>query len=120
MLLVLDNCEQVLDACAELAAFLRRAIAEAPHTVLDVASEAGVPRSSPRSCSPRRLWGARSRLAGVARERGFAYRQLKGELGLDHYEGRIYRGFHHHCVLVTCAHAFLTLERMCPKARRPA
>jgi SRSO17 transposase len=48
------------------------------------------------------------------------YRQLKGELGLDHYEGRSYRGFHHHCALVTCAHAFLTLERMCPKARRPA
>jgi SRSO17 transposase len=48
------------------------------------------------------------------------YRQLKGELGLDHYEGRSYLGFHHHCALVTCAHAFLTLERMCPKARPPA
>lgn len=48
------------------------------------------------------------------------YRQLKGELGLDHYEGRSYLGFHHHCALVTCAHAFLTLERLCPKARRPA
>jgi hypothetical protein len=32
---------QVFDACAELAAFLRRAIAEAPHTVLDLAGEAG-------------------------------------------------------------------------------
>ena len=48
------------------------------------------------------------------------YRQLKGELGLDHYEGRSYAGFHHHCALVTCAHAFLTLERLDPKARRPA
>jgi len=47
------------------------------------------------------------------------YRQLKGELGLDHYEGRSYAGFHHHCALVTCAHAFLTLERLDPKARRP-
>ncbi len=48
------------------------------------------------------------------------YRQLKGELGLDHYEGRSYLGFHHHTALVTCAHAFLTLERLCPPARRPA
>jgi SRSO17 transposase len=48
------------------------------------------------------------------------YRQLKGELGLDHYEGRSYLGFHHHCALVTLAHAFLTLERLDPKAPRPA
>ncbi len=48
------------------------------------------------------------------------YRQLKGELGLDHYEGRSYPGFHHHCALVTVAHAFLTLERLSPKAPRPA
>jgi len=63
------------------------------------------------------------RLARLARLRWAVeldYRQLKGELGLDHYEGRSYLGFHHHCALVTCAHAFLTLERLCPKALRPA
>jgi SRSO17 transposase len=63
------------------------------------------------------------RLARLARLRWtieLDYRQLKGELGLDHYEGRSYIGFHHHCALVSCAHAFLTLERMCPKAPRPA
>lgn len=48
------------------------------------------------------------------------YRQLKGELGLDHYEGRSYATFHHHCALVSCAHAFLTLERLSPKVPRPA
>jgi hypothetical protein len=51
------------------------------------------------------------RLARLARLRWtieLDYRQLKGELGLDHYEGRSYLGFHHHCALVTCAHAFLT------------
>jgi SRSO17 transposase len=63
------------------------------------------------------------RLARLARLRWAVeldYRQLKGELGLDHYEGRSYIGFHHHAALVTCAHAFLTLERLDPKARRPA
>ena len=63
------------------------------------------------------------RLARLARLRWtieLDYRQLKGELGLDHYEGRSYLGFHHHCALVTCAHAFLTLERLDPKAPRPA
>ena len=63
------------------------------------------------------------RLARLARLRWtieLDYRQLKGELGLDHYEGRSYLGFHHHRALVTCAHAFLTLERLDPKAPRPA
>jgi len=66
---------------------------------------------------------SRERLARLARLRWtieLDYRQLKGELGLDHYEGRSHIGFHHHCALVSCAHAFLTLERMCPKAPRPA
>ena len=65
----------------------------------------------------------RERLARLARLRWtieLDYRQLKGELGLDHYEGRSYAGFHHHTALVTCAHAFLTLERLNPKAPRPA
>jgi SRSO17 transposase len=48
------------------------------------------------------------------------YKQLKGELGLDHYEGRSYLGFHHHCALVTAAHGFLTLERADPNHQRPA
>ncbi len=66
---------------------------------------------------------SRERLARLARLRWtieLDYRQLKGELGLDHYEGRSYAGFHHHTALVSCAHAFLTLERLCPRARRSA
>jgi len=43
------------------------------------------------------------------------YRELKDALGLDHFEGRTYRGWNHHVTLVTVAHAFLTLERR----RRP-
>jgi SRSO17 transposase len=50
------------------------------------------------------------------------YRELKQCLGLDHYEGRSYRGLHHHLTCVTVAHAFLTctrLQRAGPNAVRP-
>jgi SRSO17 transposase len=63
------------------------------------------------------------RLARLARLRWMIeldYRQLKGELGLDHYEGRSYLGFHHHCAVVIAAHGFLTLERQNPNRQRPA
>jgi len=40
------------------------------------------------------------------------YQQLKEELGLDHYEGCNWTGWHHHVTLVMLAHAFLTLERL--------
>lgn len=43
------------------------------------------------------------------------YRELKGALGLDHFEGRSWPGWHHHVTLVSVAHGFLTLERL----RRP-
>jgi SRSO17 transposase len=38
------------------------------------------------------------------------YQQLKEELGLDHFEGRSWRGFHHHACLVLLAYGFLALE----------
>ena len=46
------------------------------------------------------------------------YRELKDALGLDHFEGRSYRGWHHHVTCVSVAHAFLTLERLRPRTRR--
>jgi SRSO17 transposase len=39
------------------------------------------------------------------------YQELKDELGLDHYEGRGWRGFHHHGVLCMAAYCFLAAER---------
>jgi SRSO17 transposase len=49
------------------------------------------------------------------------YRELKDALGLDHFEGRSYRGWNHHVTLVSVAHAFLTLERLRhPPARAAA
>ena len=38
------------------------------------------------------------------------YRELKDELGLDHFEGRSWPGWHHHVTLVSMAYAFLVLE----------
>jgi len=40
------------------------------------------------------------------------YHQLKEELGLDHYEGRNWQGWHHHVTMVMLGHAFLTLETL--------
>ncbi|MER7928773.1 transposase [Streptomyces sp. NPDC096057] len=48
------------------------------------------------------------------------YCELRHGLGLDHVEGRTWRGWHHHGTLVSAAHAFLTLRRLEPKVHRPA
>jgi SRSO17 transposase len=40
------------------------------------------------------------------------YLELKQELGLGHYEGRNWRGFHHHASLCIAAYGFLMLERL--------
>src|SRR6218665_1882583 len=51
-----------------------------------------------------RLWKLRWR---VERD----YQEMKQEVGLDHFEGRSWRGFHHHATLCAVAHAFLALRR---------
>jgi SRSO17 transposase len=48
------------------------------------------------------------------------YRELKTALGLDHFEGRTFAGWHRHVTLVTAAQLFLTLLRTSPKAAAPA
>jgi SRSO17 transposase len=47
------------------------------------------------------------------------YQELKQELGLGHYEGRNWRGFHHHATLCIAAYGFLIAERnrFSPSAR---
>ncbi len=61
-----------------------------------------------------------ARLARMRWKIELDYKQLKGELGLDHYEGRSWLGWYHHTALVTAAHGFLTLERQNPNHQRPA
>jgi SRSO17 transposase len=46
------------------------------------------------------------------------YQELKSELGLDHFEGRTWRGWHHHAVLAALTYTFLQHERR--RGTRPA
>ena len=50
------------------------------------------------------------------------YQELKQELGLGHFEGRSWRGFHHHATLCIAAYGFLVSERetIPPSAPRAA
>ena len=59
-----------------------------------------------------RLWHERWKI-----EQG--YQQMKEELGLDHFEGRSWRGFHPHAVLVLLAFGFLALEQRRAKQKPP-
>ena len=70
----------------------------------------------PEDTEPEQL----ARLARLRWKIELDYKQLKGELGLDHYEGRSWLGWYHHTALVTAAHGFLTLERQNPNHPRPA
>jgi SRSO17 transposase len=48
------------------------------------------------------------------------YEELKQEIGLGHYEGRGWRGFHHHATLCIAAYGFLIAERcLFPPRQRP-
>jgi SRSO17 transposase len=61
-------------------------------------------------------------LVGLAKQRWIIerdYQELKQELGLGHFEGRGWRGFHHHATLSIAAYGFLVAERcrFSPSAR---
>jgi SRSO17 transposase len=61
-------------------------------------------------------------LARLAKQRWIIerdYQELKQELGLGHFEGRGWRGFHHHATLCIAAYGFLVAERsrFSPSAR---
>lgn len=64
----------------------------------------------------------RLKLVSLAKHRWIIerdYEELKQELGLGHYEGRGWRGFHHHATLCLAAYGFLLAERsrFSPSAR---
>ena len=61
---------------------------------------------------PRRL--SKRQIVGTLRQRWRteqAYQEMKEELGLDHFEGRSFRGWHHHVSVVLSCYAFVVAER---------
>jgi SRSO17 transposase len=62
---------------------------------------------------PRRM--SKKQIVRIIKERWRterAYEDLKGELGLDHFEGRSFPGWHHHVSVVLCCYAFIVGERV--------
>jgi SRSO17 transposase len=62
---------------------------------------------------PRRM--SKKQIVRILKERWRterAYEELKGELGLDHFEGRSFTGWHHHVTVVLSCYAFLVSERV--------
>jgi SRSO17 transposase len=58
---------------------------------------------------------SRKQIVGIIKQRWRTermYEDLKGELGLDHFEGRSYPGWHHHISVVLCCYAFVVAERV--------
>ena len=58
---------------------------------------------------------SRRQLVRITKERWRTervYQDLKGELGLDHFEGRSFRGWNHHVTVVLCCFAFVLGERL--------
>jgi SRSO17 transposase len=62
---------------------------------------------------PRRM--SKKQIVRIVKERWRterAYEELKGELGLDHFEGRSFPGWHHHISVVLSCYAFIVAERV--------
>jgi SRSO17 transposase len=76
----------------------------------------------PGETAPCRFWlvtprarATREQLVYLVKERHRperVYEDLKGKLGLDHFEGRTYRGWHHHVTVALVCFAFVVAERV--------
>jgi len=83
----------------------------------------------PEACEPSGYWlsdlpadtpaAELARLAKIRWRIEHDYRELKTGLGLDHFEGRSYLGWHRHVTLAALAQAFCTMIRTDPKAPAP-
>jgi SRSO17 transposase len=58
---------------------------------------------------------SRKKMVRIVKERyrtERAYQDLKGELGLDHFEGRTFPGWHHHVSVALCCFSFVVAEKL--------
>jgi hypothetical protein len=94
---------------------------------LELIEEARIAGISTAHVAPGIAWGKTEELASLIQERGLNWspelashwvealrcgrEELQTELGLDHFEGCSWRGFHHHACLVVLAYALSTLVR---------
>jgi SRSO17 transposase len=60
------------------------------------------------------------RMAKIRWRIGHEYRELKHGLGLDHFEGRTWLGWHHHANLVPAGHLVVTTVRLAAGTKAPA
>lgn len=80
------------------------------------------PTKSILTTLPRRM--SKKEIIRIVKERWRierTYQDLKGELGLDHFEGRSFPGWHHHVSVVLCCYAYIVAERartFSPSTRR--
>lgn len=77
--------------------------------------------NAPRATRPRAL----VRVSGLRWPIERAFAECKGELGMDHYETRTWRGWHHHQTMTLLAHHFLVrlrirLSKKSRRAHRPS
>ena len=89
---------------------------------------AGCGRRPPKPGEPTGYWlstlpegtppGELVRLAKIRWRIEHDYRELKTGLGLDHFEGRSYLGWHRHVTLAVLAQAFITMIRADPNVAR--
>jgi SRSO17 transposase len=70
--------------------------------------------NAPETCAPEDL----VRVSGLRWPVETAIEEAKGELGMDHYETRTWRGWHHHMTQTFLAHHFLVRMRLRVKKKR--
>ena len=108
---VVRRAERVPEATAAISIGLdRTSVAMMEDRPADAAPKPERKRLRPRQRRAPAPFDVHWRMGYVGTER--VYQEMKGELGLDHFEGRSFPGWHHHVSVALCCYAFVIGERM--------